>query len=80
MPFDIADNITPRYVILEICYPVVHLDLISVITPRSWRNSSIGRGKSAVRYKRAIKVYHKMTMTHRALYSLHREGSLRRVE
>lgn len=31
MPFDIADNITPRYVILEICYPVVHLDLISVI-------------------------------------------------
>lgn len=59
MPFDIADNITPRYVILEICYPVVHLDLISVITPRSWRNSSIGRGKSAVRYKRAIKVYHK---------------------
>lgn len=25
MPFDIADNIIPRYVILEISYPVVHL-------------------------------------------------------
>ena len=45
MPFDIADNIIPRYVILEISYPVVHLRFNLRDNAAITTHSSIGRGK-----------------------------------